>query len=280
MRLALAAPGHAEVAEGLLEILARMGRGRRRPLRRRGVGATTSWRERPDRVVVATGADPYLPALGGDGRRRRATPGRRSRALAVGERVLVSDWGGDWTGLDTAEALAARGAEVRLVTSAVAFGEGVHQYQRNLYLARLDDAGVELRHHLRPVARGAGLGRRSRTSSPGAAGRDRRRRHARRERRPHGRRRPLPRAGARPACRSSGPATARARARSRRRSARARWPASGRETSVPGTNVSRRVKHWYQVQVSQPVSTWRGRAAPRSIGSIGVQTASSPQPGQ
>ena len=46
--------------------------------------------------------------------------------------------------------LAARGAEVRLVTSAVAFGEGVHQYQRNLYLARLDEAGVELIHHLRP----------------------------------------------------------------------------------------------------------------------------------
>ena len=40
---------------------------------------------------------------------------------------------------------------MRLVTSAVAFGEAVHQYQRNLYLARLDEAGVELIHHLRPV---------------------------------------------------------------------------------------------------------------------------------
>jgi len=64
----------------------------------------------------------------------------------------VSDWGGDWTGLDAAEALAARGARVRLVTSAVAFGGAVHQYQRNLYLARLDDAGVELVHHLRPAS--------------------------------------------------------------------------------------------------------------------------------
>jgi len=66
--------------------------------------------------------------------------------------VLVSDWGGDWTGLDVAEALVARGAEVRLMTSAVAFGTAVHQYQRNLYLARLDEAGVELLHHLRPVS--------------------------------------------------------------------------------------------------------------------------------
>jgi pyruvate/2-oxoglutarate dehydrogenase complex dihydrolipoamide dehydrogenase (E3) component len=63
----------------------------------------------------------------------------------------VSDWGGDWTGLDVAEALAARGCQVRLMTSAVAFGMAVHQYQRNLYLARLDEAGVELVHHLRPV---------------------------------------------------------------------------------------------------------------------------------
>ena len=47
---------------------------------------------------------------------------------------------------------------MRLVTSAVAFGEGIHQYQRNLYLARLDDAGVELSHHLRPVSVRAGHG--------------------------------------------------------------------------------------------------------------------------
>jgi len=40
---------------------------------------------------------------------------------------------------------------VRLVTSAIAFGQAIHQYQRNLYLARLDEAGVELVHHLRPV---------------------------------------------------------------------------------------------------------------------------------
>jgi hypothetical protein len=66
--------------------------------------------------------------------------------------VLLYDWGGDWTGLALAEQLAAGGPGVRLVTSAVAFGEGVHQYQRNMYLARLDEAGVDLIHHLRLVA--------------------------------------------------------------------------------------------------------------------------------
>jgi 2,4-dienoyl-CoA reductase-like NADH-dependent reductase (Old Yellow Enzyme family)/thioredoxin reductase len=152
MRLALGAPGHAEVAEELLEIL---GGWLAAVDVRYGAEAASNevLAERPDRVVVATGADAYIPAIGGDG----AGVVDAWSALAgapVGDRVVVSDWGGDWTGLDTAEALAARGAQVRLVTSAVAFGEGVHQYQRNLYLARLDDAGIELRHHLRPVAAG------------------------------------------------------------------------------------------------------------------------------
>jgi len=35
------------------------------------------------------------------------------------------------------------------VTSAIAFGEAVHQYQRNMYLGRMDEAGIDLVHHLR-----------------------------------------------------------------------------------------------------------------------------------
>jgi hypothetical protein len=71
---------------------------------------------------------------------------------ATGRRVTVCDWGGDWTGLVLAEQLAGQGRQVRLVTSAIAFGEAVHQYQRNMYLGRLDEAGVELVHHLRLIA--------------------------------------------------------------------------------------------------------------------------------
>jgi 2,4-dienoyl-CoA reductase-like NADH-dependent reductase (Old Yellow Enzyme family)/thioredoxin reductase len=150
MRFALGAPGHAEIAGGLLDVLAgwlaaadvRFGV---------DAGADDVLALSPDRVVVATGAEPHRPALAGAG----VDVVHAWDALAgaeVGGRVLVSDWGGDWTGLDVAEALAARGARVRLMTSAVAFGTAVHQYQRNLYLARLDEAGVELIHHLRPVS--------------------------------------------------------------------------------------------------------------------------------
>ncbi|HVI17636.1 MAG TPA: hypothetical protein VM712_04630, partial [Gaiellales bacterium] len=67
----------------------------------------------------------------------------------TGRRVTICDWGGDWTGLVLAEQLAQGGHDVRLVTSAIAFGEAVHQYQRNMYLARMDEAGIDLVHHLR-----------------------------------------------------------------------------------------------------------------------------------
>ena len=62
--------------------------------------------------------------------------------------VLVADWGGGWTGLDAAETLAEHGLEVTYACAAAAIGEGVHQYQRNLYLGRLDDLGVALLHHV------------------------------------------------------------------------------------------------------------------------------------
>jgi hypothetical protein len=62
--------------------------------------------------------------------------------------VLVADWGGGWTGLDAAETLAEAGLDVSYACAAAAIGEGVHQYQRNLYLGRLDRLGVALVHHM------------------------------------------------------------------------------------------------------------------------------------
>ena len=87
---------------------------------------------------------------------RRPPAPRRSGdawdAIAQADRVygpvLVADWGGDWAGLDAAELLAAAGVEVTLACAATVPGEGLQQYHRNLYLARLDEAGVRIRHHL------------------------------------------------------------------------------------------------------------------------------------
>jgi len=107
--------------------------------------------ESPDRVIVATGAVRFEAGAGGDAHAWDVLAG-----AATGERVVIADWGGDWTGLAAAEQLAARGCRVRLVTSAIAFGEMIHQYQRNMYLGRLDVAGVELIHHLRLVSARSG----------------------------------------------------------------------------------------------------------------------------
>ncbi len=97
----------------------------------------------PDLVVLATGARPYAPAHElGD------VPVVGAWDVLAGARpsgrVLVADWGGEPTGLDAAELLAAAGREAILVTAAPMPGFSVHQYARHQYLARLERAGVAI----------------------------------------------------------------------------------------------------------------------------------------
>jgi pyruvate/2-oxoglutarate dehydrogenase complex dihydrolipoamide dehydrogenase (E3) component len=147
LRLAGHVPGHAEV-------WARYRRMAERDLDRLGVHvevgreATAGDADGHDRVVLATGAVPFAPAL-------PALPCAVVGAWdairdpgAVAGPVLVADWGGEWSGLDAAEAIARLGTEVALASAATVAGETLHQYQRNLYLARLDLLGVRLRPHL------------------------------------------------------------------------------------------------------------------------------------
>jgi 2,4-dienoyl-CoA reductase-like NADH-dependent reductase (Old Yellow Enzyme family) len=114
-----------------------------------GVEADAAMVDAHEHVILATGAAPFVPA---------PLPAAVTAwvAIAQPERVrgpaLVADWGGDWAGLDAAEVLAGAGVEVTLACAATVPGEGVHQYHRNLYLARLDDAGVPIRHHLELAA--------------------------------------------------------------------------------------------------------------------------------
>jgi 2,4-dienoyl-CoA reductase-like NADH-dependent reductase (Old Yellow Enzyme family) len=116
---------------------------------RLGTGATAADADGRDLVVLATGARPYAPRL------HRDLPFRLVQAWdaiadpsAIVGPVLVADWGGGYEGLDAAELLAAAGHDVELACGGLIPGEDVHQYQRNLYLARLDEAGVRIRHHL------------------------------------------------------------------------------------------------------------------------------------
>ncbi len=112
-----------------------------------GTTADAQLAERFARVVLATGAQPYDPGLDlADVAVVQAWEAIREPSAVAGP-ALVADWGGGWEGLDAAERLAGAGVAVTLACAATVPGETLHQYQRNLYLARLHELGVEILHH-------------------------------------------------------------------------------------------------------------------------------------
>ena len=110
-----------------------------------------------DAVVLASGARPYAPLLPAPGGERLDAWTAIADPAAVHGPVLVADWGGGWEGLDAAEVLAGAGLAVTLACAAPCPGDTLHQYQRNLYLARLDELGVAIRHHEELAAAGGRL---------------------------------------------------------------------------------------------------------------------------
>ena len=140
-------------------------------------------------------------------------PARRHRSRPV------ADWGGGWDGLDAAERLAGAGREVTLACAGLVPGETLHQYQRNLYLGRLDEQGITILHHSRAGARQRRAGAAPRLLRRPA--RAARRGDARPRAGPRPRRRAVGATGVPPRARS-GSATCWARARSRRPCSRAR----------------------------------------------------------
>jgi 2,4-dienoyl-CoA reductase-like NADH-dependent reductase (Old Yellow Enzyme family)/thioredoxin reductase len=153
MRLGLAAPGKREISQALMTVLEGWLTGCDVHYATEAEAAAVLGLE-PDLIVVATGAEEFPPQVEGDGHVLGAW--EVLAGATTGGRVLVADWGGDWTGLDVAETLSGRGAGVRLAVASPGFADVVHQYQRNTYLERLDLAGVEILPHLRAVAAGAG----------------------------------------------------------------------------------------------------------------------------
>jgi 2,4-dienoyl-CoA reductase-like NADH-dependent reductase (Old Yellow Enzyme family)/thioredoxin reductase len=104
-----------------------------------------------DAVVVAAGARPYEPDLPLAGVEVVQAWDVLRGPRPHGRRVLVADWGGDASGLACAELLGAEGNDVVVAVGSAALGETLHQYQRNLYAARLYRAGVRFQHHFQLV---------------------------------------------------------------------------------------------------------------------------------
>lgn len=101
--------------------------------------------EKPDAIIVATGAIPYRPPIEG------AEDAHVVDAWAVlegkanpGGRVLVADWRCDWVGLGLAEMLARSGRHVRLAVTGTYAGQNLQPYLRDHLVGKAHKLGVEI----------------------------------------------------------------------------------------------------------------------------------------
>jgi 2,4-dienoyl-CoA reductase-like NADH-dependent reductase (Old Yellow Enzyme family) len=101
--------------------------------------------EKPDAIVIATGgvsatADAALT----QGAQVVTADSVIAGTAAIGRRVVIADNRCDWVGIGVAEKLAAEGHQVRLAVTGIQPGEGIPIYVRDIAMARLLKAGVEI----------------------------------------------------------------------------------------------------------------------------------------
>ena len=103
-----------------------------------------------DTVIIATGAEPYVPRLEGLASAHVVTAWDVLEDRAnVGVTVVIADWRADWIGLGLAERLAKAGSLVTLCVNAAMAGETLQIYTRNHYLGRMHKLGVTIQTHAR-----------------------------------------------------------------------------------------------------------------------------------
>ena len=105
--------------------------------------------DRPDAVVVATGAVPYRPPGQFDEAHVVTAWEVLENRANVGNSVVVADWRCDWVGLGIAEKLAAEGCAVRLCVNGEMAGQMLHSFLRHQWAGRLHKLGVEVVPYMR-----------------------------------------------------------------------------------------------------------------------------------
>ncbi|MDE3737561.1 MULTISPECIES: FAD-dependent oxidoreductase [Pseudomonas] len=102
-------------------------------------------RERPDLVILATGARPYWPAFERGGELQVVDAWQVLRdEVQLGRSVLVTDWRGDWIAPGIAERLARNGHQVRLAVNGPHCGESLPLYVRDQMAGELHKLGIPI----------------------------------------------------------------------------------------------------------------------------------------
>ena len=110
--------------------------------------------EKPDAVIIATGASPYLPNVDNDMDIADDVHSVDAWQVLRGEvnpgtNVVVADWRGDWVGVGIAEKLALEGCSVRLMIDAEMLGKNLQLYLRTHWAGVMHKLGVEVVPHAR-----------------------------------------------------------------------------------------------------------------------------------
>ena len=101
--------------------------------------------ERPDVVIIATGARAWRPPVeGGAGAHIVDARDVLTGLARPGTRVLVADWRCDWVGMGVAEKLARDGHHVRLAVNGLHAGQNLQPYLRDHWAGKLHRLGVEI----------------------------------------------------------------------------------------------------------------------------------------
>ena len=105
--------------------------------------AETVTKERPDAIIVATGALPLFPEIPGLERERLFTPGEALEGdRPMGEKIIVI--GGGMVGCEVAEYLAGKGKQVTIIEKLSEVASGMEGHTRRLLLERLKSLSVQM----------------------------------------------------------------------------------------------------------------------------------------
>jgi 2,4-dienoyl-CoA reductase-like NADH-dependent reductase (Old Yellow Enzyme family) len=115
-------------------------------LKGKAVDAALVRAEKPDAIIVATGATTRpLETEGGTEGANVVDAWQVIQGQAnLGGSIVIADWRADWVGLGVAEMLAREGRKVRLAVHGYMAGEMIQQYVRDPWLGTLHKLGVEI----------------------------------------------------------------------------------------------------------------------------------------